>query len=155
MTNDSSFDLSGWTVPEAGYHPVMGKHILLVDDQEDVRLTIRLLLSVDEHTVVEAKNGLEALELYAPGKFDMVVTDFVMPEMKGDEMAARIKDLCPWQPILMITGSSGELVPRGLRVDALLEKPFNFASLRSVLANLMGANQGSVGSDEKALSDFS
>lgn len=139
MTMHSSFDLSGWTVPDAGYHPVQGRRILLVDDQEDVRLTVRLLLGVDEHTVVEAKNGREALELFAPGKFDIIITDFVMPEMKGDELAARVKRICPSQRILMITGSSGELVPTGLRVDALLEKPFDFASLRSVLARLMEA----------------
>ena len=140
MTDCRSLDLAGWTVPEAGCHPVMGKRILLVDDQEDVRLTLRLLLSVDDHTIVEASNGREALDLFAPGKFDIVITDFVMPEMKGDELAKQIKRICPWQRILMVTGSSGELAPRGLRVDALLEKPFDFASLRSALARLMNAN---------------
>jgi len=137
MTEPTPNDYPGWNVPKINRPPVVGRRILLVDDQEDVRLTIRLLLSVDEHTIVEATNGREALKLFAPGAFDVVITDFVMPEIKGDELAMRIRKLSPDQRILMITGSSGELVPKGLPVDALLEKPFDFASLRFALAQVL------------------
>ena len=130
-------DLFAWRIPEPVLLPVTGRRILLAEDQEDVRLTIRLLLDVDSHTIVEAANGRDALAMFSPGAFDLVITDFVMPNMKGDELASRIKAISPSQPVLMITGSSGELIPQDLQVDALLEKPFDFASLRAAVAHVL------------------
>jgi len=65
--------------------------ILLADDQQSVREAISLLLSLDEHEVIEAANGAEALDLFMRGHFHLVITDFEMPNMKGNELAARIK----------------------------------------------------------------
>src|ERR1035441_2188381 len=88
---------------------VSGKRILLADDQQEVREMTKLMLGMDEHIVTEAVNGREALELFAPGRFDLVITDYLMPVMKGDELARNIKRLAPTEPILMITGSAAEL----------------------------------------------
>ena len=117
---------------------ILGKRILLVDDQEEVRETVRLLLSLDEHSVVEARNGQEALELFAPGRFDLVITDFAMPVMRGDEMSKNIKQLAPTQPILMITGSAEKFGGIEATVDNLLKKPFGFEDLRHAVAELLG-----------------
>ena len=116
--------------------PPLGKRILLVDDELPVRDTIRHLLCFDEHTVTEANNGAEALGLFAQNEFDVVLTDCVMPFLKGTELAARIKELAPDQPILMITGHA--LKP-GLNnpVDAVLRKPFGLGELRSALAGVL------------------
>jgi CheY-like chemotaxis protein len=113
-----------------------GKHILLVDDQQEVRTTIKLLLALDQHTVAEARNGREALELFAHDHFDLVITDYTMPEMQGDELAANIKHLAPSQPILMLSGSA-ELVDGSIGpVDAFLRKPFSLVDLRQAIARL-------------------
>jgi len=53
--------------------------------------------------VAEATNGVEGFALFKPGRFDLVITDFDMPHMKGDELARRVKQTSPLQPILMIT----------------------------------------------------
>ncbi len=66
-----------------------GKRILLVDDERAVRQTVRDLLNYDEHHVVEANNGAEALNLFAEGRFDLVLTDWRMPFIEGDELAVR------------------------------------------------------------------
>ena len=116
---------------------VLGKRILLADDQQEVREMTKLMLGMDEHIVTEAVNGREALELFAPDRFDLVITDYLMPVMKGDELARNIKRLAPSEPILMITGSVDEL--GGIRgsVDAVLNKPFAFEDLRQAVAQLL------------------
>jgi CheY-like chemotaxis protein len=116
---------------------VTGKRILLADDQQDVRETLKLLLRVDAHNVTEAKDGQEAWELYRPGSFDLVITDHVMPRMQGDELALRIKQLASSQPILMITAYSERLGHCADRVDAVLSKPFTFEALRAAIAQLI------------------
>jgi CheY-like chemotaxis protein len=112
------------------------KHILLADDQQEVRDTIKLLLRLDEHTVAEAKNGREALEMFTQDRFDLVITDYAMPEMRGDELAANVKHLAPSQPILMLTGSAELLDGLSTPVDALLRKPFSLLDLRQAIAQL-------------------
>ena len=113
------------------------KRILLTDDQEEVRGTTKLMLEMDEHIVTEAGNGREALDLFTPERFDLVITDYLMPLMKGDELARNIKWLAPSEPILMITGSSGELSGIQVSVDAVLNKPFGFEDLRQAVAQVL------------------
>jgi len=113
-----------------------GRRILLVEDERMVREAVRLLLAEDDHTVVEANNGAEALGLFNGGRFDLVMTDCQMPFIKGDELAVRIKRLSPQQPILMIT-SHGYSRGRDNPVDPVLDKPFNLNELRSAIAKLL------------------
>lgn len=118
--------------------PPLGKNILLVDDERTVRDTVGDLLRLDDHTVTVANNGAEALGLFAQQHFDIVLTDSVMPFLKGSELAARIKQLAPGQPVLMITGhpmKPGRCNP----VDAVLRKPFDLGKLRTALTEVLCA----------------
>lgn len=69
-----------------------------------------------------ASNGLEGLEKFKSGNFDLVITDKAMPDMGGDKLADYIKQIMPKMPIIMITGfgnimeTSGE-IPKN--IDAL------------------------------------
>src|SRR5437870_372298 len=65
--------------------------ILVVDDEPFVCDAVKMMLNFDGHVVETASNGKEALALFEKGKFDLVITDFAMPSMKGDELAAEIK----------------------------------------------------------------
>ncbi len=114
----------------------MGRRILLVEDQLGVRDTLRLLLSQDDHIVIEANNGAEAYSLFVSGNFDVVMTDFEMPFVKGNELASRIKRVAPQQPILMIT-AHGHGPSRDNPVDGVLSKPLNLGALRSALARVL------------------
>jgi CheY-like chemotaxis protein len=116
---------------------VLRKRILLAEDQQDVREMTAMLLGIDEHVVTEAVNGREALDLFAPDRFDLVITDYLMPLMKGDELARNIKQLAPSEPILMITGSAAELGVRQASADAVLNKPFGVEELRQAVAQLL------------------
>jgi CheY-like chemotaxis protein len=63
---------------------IVQRRILIVDDDQAVRQTVKLLLRVDEHTVFEAHDAARALEMLNRDRFDLVITDFEMPGMKGD-----------------------------------------------------------------------
>jgi CheY-like chemotaxis protein len=117
-------------------HTPLHKHILLVDDEGTVRTALRFLLMNDHHTVVEANNGAEALALFTQKQFDLVILDYQMPFMKGDELAIRIKNVAPRQPILMITAYSLKPCPEN-PVDAILNKPFDVGRLRQTMAQLL------------------
>ena len=93
------------------------RRILVVDDEPFVCDAVKMMLSFDGHVVETASNGKEALALFDKGKFDLVITDFAMPSMKGDELAVAIKARSPKQPVVMITAyaemlqSSGNTLP--------------------------------------------
>ena len=114
-----------------------GKQVLLADDEPFVRSATAMLLGVDAHQVTEANNGTQAWALYQERKFDLVITDYQMPEMKGDELAARIKGLAPSQPIIMITAYHERLGDANIPVDVILAKPFSFDALRQAIAQVL------------------
>ena len=112
------------------------RRILVVDDEPLVCLTLQILLASEGHIVDAAKSGSEALALFKPGKFDMIFTDYFMPEMKGDQLAAAIKRRSPKQPVVMITAFPEKLTssdcPLG-GVDSFICKPIELGTLRSAI----------------------
>ena len=116
---------------------IRGKGILLVDDEASVRGSFRMMLEIDDHVVTEANNGAEAMDLFATGQFDLVTTDFEMPFIKGDELALRIKQLAPKQPILMITAYGKDLGDSENPVDSILKKTIILDDLRRAIAKLL------------------
>jgi len=101
---------------------------------------VKMMLDFDGHEVRTALNGNDALALLQHETFDIVITDFDMPGMKGDELAAAIKARSPKQPVVMITAYSEMLQASGnplAGVDALISKPFLLENLREVIAKVM------------------
>ena len=120
--------------------PVFPKRsILVVDDEPLVCDAVKMMLNFDGHEVQTAGNGKEALALFEGGKFDLVITDFEMPNMKGDELAAAIKARTPNQPVVMITAYA-EMLQTGQNpltgVDCIITKPFLLENLREAIAKL-------------------
>lgn len=114
-----------------------GKRILLVDDEEPLRACMRMMLEMEGHQITEANNGAEALNLFTMGEFDLVITDFQMPVMEGNKLAARLKLLAPSLPILMVTASGRARRDAENPVDALLNKPFAATDLHRALRKLL------------------
>ena len=112
----------------------------MVDDEPLVCEAVKMMLVFDGHEVVTAGSGQEALDLFAPGRFDLVITDFSMPAMKGDQLAAAIKARAPAQPVVMITAyaemlqATGKLYPG---VDSIISKPFLLQNLRDAIAKVV------------------
>jgi CheY-like chemotaxis protein len=118
------------------------RHILVVDDEPLVRLTVHMLLEDDGYIIEEAESGPQALAMFEPGKFDMIFTDYFMPDMKGDQLAAAIKKRSPKQAIVMITAFPEKLTcsdcPLG-GVDSFICKPFEVETLRAAIARFAPA----------------
>jgi CheY-like chemotaxis protein len=112
------------------------RHILVVDDEPLVRQTVQMLLEDDGYVVDEAESGPQALAMFEPGRFDMIFTDYFMPEMKGDQLAAAIKKRSPKQPVVMITAFPEKLqssdCPLG-GIDSFICKPFEVETLRAAI----------------------
>ena len=116
--------------------------ILLVEDEDDVRELAREILAADGFSVLEAATPGEALRVadrHAKA-VDLVVTDVVMPEMSGRELAVVLLERWPGTPVLYISGYSEDAIAQHGVLDAgttLLAKPFTPDDLRRTVSALL------------------
>ncbi len=104
------------------------KIVLVVDDESAIRQLVARTLLVRGFAVLEARNGLEAVELYASYHSDiaLVVTDLDMPVMDGLEAIDRMRELSPTVRVVVMTGVGRDANLTGCH---LLPKPFTLAQL--------------------------
>lgn len=117
------------------------RRILVVDDEPYVCDAVRMMLAFDGHQVETAGSGKAALELFGKGKYDLVITDYAMPAMKGDELAIAIKSLAPEQPVVLITAYAEMLKSAATPltgVDHIVSKPFLLEDLRTAIEKATG-----------------
>lgn len=134
-------------VAEAPPQPIMpplggSETILVIEDEDIVRNLASRGLRDHGYTVVEAENGTEALHYVQehPGTVDLVLSDVVMPEMGGRELAQNLALYDPELPILFMSGYTGEdVVQRGLLDPGapFQQKPFTPAALASKVRTML------------------
>ena len=113
--------------------------LLLVDDDQNFRRALRYFLEQDDFCVIEAVDGLNALEVAVNQdcRIDVVVTDFRMPRLSGLELAKRLKELCPGLPLILVSGSESDQIANLDLEWVLVRKPFSpytlLAKVREVL----------------------
>ena len=90
------------------------KRILVVDDNEEYINITRIMLENEGHTVMFAKNGIEALELCKKEYFDLILVDFYMPKMTGEQMIKKLREFNPYIQVILQTGYANEQPPREL-----------------------------------------
>lgn len=113
--------------PRAPIRPARGSTILLVEDEPSLREMVERILERAGHQVILAESSPHALRLAREGgRFDLVLTDVVMPEMSGPELAARLSEHDPSLPVLFMSGYPDRIDQEGtLDPDApFLAKPF-------------------------------
>jgi CheY-like chemotaxis protein len=112
------------------------KRVLVVEDDAVFRSWVKLVLEKRGYTVAQSNNGAEAMSLVANEDFDLIVADYRLPFMTGDELAKRIKELAPQQPVIILTGHLNFRCPDD-SADAVLFKPFEADELGRVIESLL------------------
>jgi PAS domain S-box-containing protein len=118
--------------------------LLLVEDEAAVRLSVRRLLEWHGYTVLEARNGAEALKVYESHEstIDLVLTDVVMPEMGGHELVERLRAVQPDLRVLFMSGYAERAFTGNGGIPArtgYLEKPFTVETLMRRLREVLDA----------------
>jgi CheY-like chemotaxis protein len=117
------------------------ERILVVEDESAVRVLAARVLAEAGYTVLEAASGGEALDLLRGGAgVDAVLTDVVMPDMGGAELAEHLRKVAPALPILFMSGYTGtEVLRRGFNEEGVpfLQKPFSPDSLMAAVRRLL------------------
>jgi CheY-like chemotaxis protein len=103
------------------------KKILVVDDEEMVRIVLKQILEQGGYACDIAGNGVEALKKLKADNFDLLITDINMPEMDGVELLAKTKELFPAMPVIFITAyGKDKVIMQAMRTGLTdyIEKPF-------------------------------
>ena len=119
-----------------------GGTLLLVEDHEQVRTLVHLVLEKQGYAVLAAASGVEALAASAAhdGTIDLMITDLVMPGMDGKELAGRLRTLRPDVRVLYTSGYAQGMV-EGHELedgDAFLPKPYDQSELAAAIAAVLG-----------------
>ena len=114
-------------------HKKIPKHLLVVDDEKNMRDLLKEYLNEYGYEVTCAANGQDALQIYKQGDFDIVLSDLFMEPMDGLELLNNIKEINPDALFIMITGypsiqSSIEVMKKGAR--DYITKPFNIDEIK-------------------------
>lgn len=118
------------------------KTVLIVDDDDDMRLSLKLALEIAGYAVEAAADGQEALAIQRRTPADVLITDIFMPERDGFEIIDAVRTQFPRTKIVVISG--GPQVARRnyledaslMEVDAVLSKPFEVEALLRTLETL-------------------
>ena len=113
--------------------------VLVVEDEAPLREAAQRILERNGYVVLPAGNGADALAIAErhDARIDLLLTDVIMPQMLGNELAARLETLYPGLPVLYMSGYAQPVLGNTLDEDTmLLEKPF---SERMLLAKVRSA----------------
>lgn len=137
------------------------KKILLIEDDEIVRLGVQENLTCEGYVVVSSENGKLGLEAFRKENPHLVILDVMMPEMDGLEVCRQIRAVNALVPIIMLTAKCGEVdkvVGLEMGADDYLTKPFGmrelFARVKALLRRLQARDEnGEQGADRKLVRD--
>ncbi len=133
-------------------HDVAGMRVLVADDEESIRDSMRALLSARGCLVTVAHDGAAALSAFrdAGGEFDAIVVDHMMPKLSGDQVIRGIREMRVPVPIIMATGRIDEQTDESIcrEVHKVLQKPFDVTEMIATLADIKRYNLEKANSDK-------
>jgi DNA-binding NtrC family response regulator len=117
-----------------------GAKILVVDDNNDLRIIVSKMLSQLGYEVSSADSAENGLGVFFKKKFDIVLSDYEMPGMDGVAFACSVKKSSPRTPVVIMTGAGKETVfsRKSTAVDKIISKPFTMAEIDETIQNLSG-----------------
>jgi DNA-binding response OmpR family regulator len=115
--------------------------LLIIDDNRELLAAIYQFLSNKKYDVVSASDGLDGLKLLEAEeqRFDLVITDIVMPNISGLAIISIVKKKFPGTPVIAITGwgEHPEMLALEAQADLVLEKPFELDELDDAIKELL------------------
>ena len=131
----------------------MPTNILVVDDEEKIRQTLRGVLSDEGYGVSEAGDGRTALEALRAERPDLVILDVWLPEIDGISLLEEVKKIYADLPVIIICGHANiEAAVRATRLGAadFIEKPFSLDALLASIGRALGKAEGEGGGPAEA-----
>lgn len=111
------------------------KTILVADDEASIRKLIVSALASRGFKTVEARNGLEAVQIFGThGAIDLVITDLQMPVMDGLEAIERLRSIDPDVRVIVVSARAAEFERSGSPVRSWLSKPFSVQDLLTLVS---------------------
>ena len=117
-------------------------HILLIDDDETVRVFLQDYFEDRDFNVETASDGAEGFEKFQKGNYELVLCDMLMPQMIGLEVLRRIKNLKPEQRVIMLTSIKEDSMrekTEALGCHLYLNKPIRLSDLESKISECFPA----------------
>jgi len=118
------------------------RHILIVEDEENVATTLQYMLKkLPRCNITIAGGGEQALRLFERQPFDLLITDYKMPDMDGMTLAARVQQSYPQTVIIMITAYGDDALREQaahISVQHVLDKPVELVEIRSAALEALG-----------------
>ncbi len=133
----------------------MTKHILIVDDEPNVRMTYRVALETEGFITHEADSGIRALEIGLSRHLDVAILDMRMPEMDGLQLLEAMRDRDVRTPVIIITAYAD--VPNAVKAMKLgaidfLQKPLTPGQLRAIVHDVLERHE--IGGERIVKKDF-
>ncbi len=116
------------------------RRILVVDDEKNIRLTVQHSLLAADYEVETASNGMEGLQKFRSGKFDLILMDLRMPQVNGIEMLRQIREFDQHASAIVITAYltiDTLLEAFGLGVSDYIRKPFSPNDVRETVKHVL------------------
>jgi CheY-like chemotaxis protein len=118
----------------------MAQKILLVEDENLTRKTLGQFLRDEGYEVVEASDGADALDVLVTQRFDLVITDFVLPHVDGLRLTDAINETWPDIPVVLVTGYLSVPAGKALLHDKaeVVSKPIKFDDFLATVQRMIG-----------------
>lgn len=110
--------------------------ILVVEDEEAIQTLLAVILRLAEHKVLIARNGVEGIALFrsSPDRFDIILTDLVMPVMDGHQLVKLVRETRPRAKIICMSGYTDMAIPANTE---FLQKPFTSDAVHACVNKLL------------------
>lgn len=111
------------------------KRLLIVDDESHIAIGVAMALRKQYRVVDTANSGFEAINMLKRQGYDLVLTDYRMPDMNGVELGTEIRHIAPQTQVMLMTAYSSEMLQESAEstLDGFINKPFSFEQIRQII----------------------
>lgn len=114
-------------------------NVLVIDDEKDIRENISIILKKHEYHPVTIDNVVDAEDMIRNKKWDIIISDVMIPHLGGFELVDVVKQISSDTPVILVTGMDKDILnTTSTRADIILTKPFTGKQLIDAIESLLG-----------------